>query len=203
MGCNLSCCWCDTPYTWDGARFDLRMTTRWMTVADVMDQLTPTPIVVLTGGEPLLQQDRPEFHALLRALVDAGRSIHVETNGTQVPNGMLLAHAEAIIVSPKIANAGQHRGHQDPTPAVELVNISHRPNMYLKVVCQDRWDVGVALALARQLRWPKQRVWVMPQGTTSEQLAQRWPMIVNEAAKCGINATHRLHTLAWGDERGH
>ena len=23
-GCNLHCVWCDTPYTWDAARYDLR-----------------------------------------------------------------------------------------------------------------------------------------------------------------------------------
>lgn len=204
MGCNLSCSWCDTAYTWDAERFDLRATTQWLTVTDIMERLIPhTQIVVLTGGEPLLQQDQPAFQALIHALVDAGHTIHVETNGTQLPNSLLMSYCEAIIVSPKLGNAGAHRGHQDPTPHRDLGIFAHRPNMYLKVVCRDRSDVTLAADLAQRLKWPPPRVWVMPEGTTTTELADRWPGIVAAAAEYGINATHRLHVLAWGTERGH
>ena len=30
MGCNLACSWCDTPYTWDATRYDLRSQVRLM-----------------------------------------------------------------------------------------------------------------------------------------------------------------------------
>lgn len=204
MGCNLSCSWCDTPYTWDAQRHDLRAGTRWLSVGDILDQLPEvTPVVVLTGGEPLLQQHRPAFQALVHALVDQGRRIHVETNGTVVPSGPLLSYAEVIVVSPKLLNAGDHRGHQDPAIRAEYTDLAARPQLHLKVVCEDRWDVSLVADLARRLRWPLERVWVMPQGTTTPQLHERWRLIAEEAARCGINATHRLHVLAWGDQRGH
>lgn len=34
MGCNLSCSWCDTPYTWDASRYDLKAEGHRMTVED-------------------------------------------------------------------------------------------------------------------------------------------------------------------------
>lgn len=55
--------------------------------------LRGTPLVVCTGGEPLLQLD----HALIQALHDRGFEVAIETNGTQpAPPGI-----DHICVSPK------------------------------------------------------------------------------------------------------
>jgi organic radical activating enzyme len=202
MGCNLSCSWCDTSYTWDATRHDLHAGITWMTPTQVFDQIpNPGPVVVITGGEPLLQQDRPAFLELLDLLTD--RRVHVETNGTVLPSKDVLASAEVICVSPKLAHAGRHRGHQNPAMPPEWVDLVAHPNLYLKVVCQDAWDVATTVELAKRFHWPLSRVWVMPEGTTVDVLTNRWPTVANAAAQYGINATHRLHVLAWGDERGH
>jgi hypothetical protein len=50
---------------------------------------------------------------------------------------------------------------------------------------------------------PRERIWVMPQGVTAAELEKRWPIVAAAAAQAGINASHRLHVLAWNDERGH
>ena len=71
-GCNLRCVWCDTPQAFHGG-------TR-MTRAAVLERalVTGTPLVELTGGEPLLQ---PGVVPLLAELCDAGRTVLVETSG--------------------------------------------------------------------------------------------------------------------------
>ena len=71
-GCNLRCAWCDTPQAFHGG-------TR-MRRADVLARAlaTGTPLVELTGGEPLLQ---PGSLPLLSELCDAGRTVLVETSG--------------------------------------------------------------------------------------------------------------------------
>ena len=71
-GCNLRCTWCDTPQAFYGG-------TR-MTRDDVLAKALAfgTPLVELTGGEPLLQ---PGSIPLLHALCDAGRTVLVETSG--------------------------------------------------------------------------------------------------------------------------
>jgi 7-carboxy-7-deazaguanine synthase len=71
-GCNLRCVWCDTPQAFHGG-------TR-MSRTDVLARALAlgTPLVELTGGEPLLQ---PAVFPLMRELCDAGRTVLVETSG--------------------------------------------------------------------------------------------------------------------------
>lgn len=70
--CNLRCRWCDTPDAFTGG-------TR-MPVAEVVTQALAlgTPLVEVTGGEPLLQA---AVHPLMRALCDAGKTVLLETSG--------------------------------------------------------------------------------------------------------------------------
>ena len=83
-GCNLRCTWCDTAYAFHGG-------TK-MTVAEVLqrvDELTgkrqgqsgaeaAVPLVELTGGEPLLQE---EIYPLAQQLLAAGYTVMIETSG--------------------------------------------------------------------------------------------------------------------------
>lgn len=71
-GCNLRCAWCDTPQAFHGG-------TR-MRREEVLAKALAfgTPLVELTGGEPLLQ---PGAIPLLRELCDAGRTVLLETSG--------------------------------------------------------------------------------------------------------------------------
>ena len=58
--CNLTCSRCDTKYTWDWARFDPRKESTKRSVADLVAWAASSPVelVVITGGEPLIQQAR-------------------------------------------------------------------------------------------------------------------------------------------------
>jgi len=71
-GCNLRCTWCDTAHAFYGG-------TR-LSRAEVLSRAlaTGTPLVELTGGEPLLQ---PGAIPLLTELCDAGRTVLLETSG--------------------------------------------------------------------------------------------------------------------------
>ena len=90
-GCNLRCPWCDTEFT------DFTPMTAEQIVAEALD-LYDIPnerrkMIVLTGGEPSLQVDKP----LIDALHAAGFYICIETNGTRpLPDGI-----DWITCSPK------------------------------------------------------------------------------------------------------
>ena len=104
-GCNLACSWCDTPYTWDGRRFDLARESRRMVADEVLRRIRAgrAPLLVVTGGEPLLQQD-----ALLPVLLEChrdGQAIEVETNGTVMPEPALVRLVSRFNVSPKLGNS--------------------------------------------------------------------------------------------------
>ncbi|MDQ6933114.1 MAG: 7-carboxy-7-deazaguanine synthase QueE [Candidatus Eremiobacteraeota bacterium] len=88
-GCNLACVFCDTDYS-------LKFVA---TVPGVVDRVRSLggdcPIVVITGGEPLAQR---ETLALVAALQQAGKRVHIESNGTvetELPDDVWLT------VSPK------------------------------------------------------------------------------------------------------
>jgi len=71
-GCNLRCSWCDTPQAFHGG-------TRMERAAVLAAALAfETPLVELTGGEPLLQAG---VIPLMRALCDAGKIVLIETSG--------------------------------------------------------------------------------------------------------------------------
>jgi 7-carboxy-7-deazaguanine synthase len=71
-GCNLRCVWCDTPQAFYGG-------TR-LPRAEVLARALAleTPLVEITGGEPLLQ---PGVFPLMTSLCDAGKTVLVETSG--------------------------------------------------------------------------------------------------------------------------
>ncbi len=71
-GCNLRCVWCDTTQAFKGGK---RM-RREVILEEALR--FGTPLVELTGGEPLLQ---PGSIPLLRDLCNAGRTVLVETSG--------------------------------------------------------------------------------------------------------------------------
>lgn len=198
-GCNLSCSWCDTAYTWDASRADLRAETMLMTVESILDALPGQLPVVLTGGEPLLQQSQRAWGDLLGQL--GGRAIWVETNGTIAPSAETLARATQIVVSPKLANAGQHRGRQDPRVHPAFTILAADTRVHLKIVCATEADVAEATRFGRTLGYSDERIWVMPQAATREHLVDRWPTIAEAAAREGVNATTRLHVLAWDEQR--
>ncbi len=72
-GCNLRCSWCDTPYAYEEGEV--------MELADILDRVESyrCPMVEVTGGEPLLQEETPE---LIRRLLEKGCRVLLETNGS-------------------------------------------------------------------------------------------------------------------------
>lgn len=201
-GCNLTCTWCDSAYTWDGSRYDLRDEITMRTAADVLARIPAAGIVVVTGGEPLLNQRNPAFIALLESLQEQGREVHIETNGTIVPNADVCRLIDVFNVSPKLPHADAQTKRAQPVLAPGWSALHDTINAHLKVVVITEEDVKRAVQIARDGSWPEGRVWVMPEGTEKSVLDARWPDVCDWATAYGVNATHRLHVLSWGDERG-
>src|ERR1700689_2709072 len=85
-GCNLRCTWCDTAYAFHGGK---KMTVEQVSarVDELAHRSTSfdsavgaavTPLVELTGGEPLLQE---EIYPLADMLVASGYTVMIETSG--------------------------------------------------------------------------------------------------------------------------
>jgi 7-cyano-7-deazaguanosine (preQ0) biosynthesis protein QueE len=204
-GCNLMCSWCDAAYTWDGRRFDLRTELTRHTVAQVLDQLPGrAPLVIITGGEPLLQQ-HPGYGLVVLAqeLAQRGYQVHVETNGTATPVPELLGAVRLFVVSPKLAHAGMPTERTIKRPVLRgYAELADRGQAVLKVVCQSTADVAQAAALADANGWSREQVWIMPEGTDVSTLAVRHHALIDATLARGMNTSTRLHILCYGDRRG-
>lgn len=199
-GCNLSCSWCDTPFTWDSSRFDLRLEIKPKSVDQIIAMLPDCDEVVLTGGEPLMHQNNEDWALLLRTLSSRSIFIAVETNGTIAPNAVTQTFVGHYSISPKLANAGDHKRGQNPRMAEWPSRIKHN-NTCLKFVVEDTADVRSAAHCADYYGWPRWLTWVMPQGTDSETLLRNFRAITVEAIEQGLNVSQRLHVFAFGNER--
>jgi organic radical activating enzyme len=196
-GCNLRCTWCDTAYTWDWRRYDRASEVHRMDLPAIATRLSTAPRVVITGGEPLLQQQQLEG---LMELLPAQLPIEVETNGTLAPTANLLTRVNQWNVSPKLANSGEPAERAIVRPALRALRDTGRA--WLKLVVADASDADEAMELMRRLQWPSQRVMLMPLASTRSELARRLPIVRGLCSERDVRLSPRLHVERWDDRRG-
>jgi 7-carboxy-7-deazaguanine synthase (Cx14CxxC type) len=159
-GCNLwtgreqdrataQCTFCDTDFVGmdgsHGGRYDTGALAHQ--VAALWGE-GARPLVVMTGGEPLLQADAP----LIAALHDHGFEVAVETNGTQAaPAGL-----DWICVSPKagtdvVQRAGDELKLVWPQPGIDPAQLLEWDFRHFIVQPMDGPEREKALAAAIRL----------------------------------------------------
>lgn len=201
-GCNLTCSWCDSAYTWDWERFDRGREVHPTPVPDALDIIDSLPgVIIITGGEPLLQTQA--LAAVMRDSRMSARTFHVETNGTR-PLGPTAPYWDTIICSPKIIPSAD----QGPLAHRLAPSVVEDDRTHFKFVVHDQADLDAIDALVEHstaLRWAVQdhRVWLMPEGVTPDALTARTPFVANAAVERGLNFSSRLHVYGWHDVRGH
>ncbi len=200
--CDLHCSWCDTPYTWDwtgrnGVEYSVGEELRRRDVGDVVQELLhrAAPLVVITGGEPLLQ--RRAVDMIAAACVAAGRDVEIETNGR---HGPLATRGPAYNVSPKLSSSGDPEERRI-RPDV-LVALRETGAARFKFVCGDPEELDEVAAIVTLVGLSDDDVWIAPQATTAEALARISPQLAEATLARGWNFTSRLHVALWGDVRG-
>ncbi|WP_330351770.1 7-carboxy-7-deazaguanine synthase QueE [Streptomyces sp. NBC_00582] len=196
--CNLTCTKCDTKYTWDWSQFDLRKESTKRTAGDLLAWATSSPVelVVITGGEPLLQQAR--LVPLIQGLLAAGKRVEFETNGTLPPVPELVVDGVRFNVSPKIASFGIDEVKSVVPAALEAFAASGRAAF--KFVASSVADLDHIAELADTHRLAP--VWVMPEGTTADAITATTRVLADAVAARHWYFTTRLHVMAFADARG-
>ncbi|WP_314245358.1 7-carboxy-7-deazaguanine synthase QueE [Streptomyces kutzneri] len=204
-GCNLSCRWCDTPYTWDwkgvsdeGRAYDPRKELTRRTTDEVLESLLAMDValIVISGGEPLQQQKR--LIPLVRSLRDHDISVEIETNGTIVPTDELVGLGVRFNVSPKLAHSGEPESRRIKPNALKM--LQKTPGVAFKFVCRSHDDLTEVAALQKRLGLTP--VWIMPEGKNQPDVTRHLGNIAGGVVQRGWNLSTRLHVLAWGDRRG-
>ncbi len=199
--CNLACVWCDTAYTWRFAgpgAFERKANQVVLSEDDTAARILALggSRLVVTGGEPLLQS--PALAKLL-ALLPA-MHIEIETNGTVAPPPALDALVQQYNVSPKLAHSG-NPAHLALIPE-RLAAFAADPRAFFKFVVAAPGDVAEVLALAATYAIPRERLFVMPEGTDSATLRTRARWLAEVCADEGLRLSDRLHIHLYGDTRG-
>lgn len=199
-GCNLRCTWCDTPYTSWAPEGEPA------TVAEVVARVRAFPArhVVLTGGEPMLFDEIVE---LARGLRELGLHITVETAGTVFQQ----IECDLMSISPKLANSTPHE-RDGGRWADRHERIRYQPQVLrrlmngypyqLKFVIAAPTDMDEVARIIDELQAERQRVVLMPEGTSRHTLAERGRWLTQICMRDGYRFSPRLHVDLWGDERG-
>ncbi|GGL84881.1 7-carboxy-7-deazaguanine synthase [Streptomyces anthocyanicus] len=204
-GCNLSCRWCDTPYTWDwkgvsnlGKAFDPRVELVPRDADEVADELIDMGVglIVISGGEPLSQQER--LLPVLRKLRAAGISMEIETNGTIAPTDAVISTGVRFNVSPKLSHAGDPHDRRIVPDALRELNQTDA--VAFKFVCRTADDLDEVQQLDDSLSL--RSIWIMPEGNTVHAVNRHLTDLADDIVRRKWNISTRLHVLAWEDKRG-
>jgi 7-carboxy-7-deazaguanine synthase len=183
-GCNLRCWFCDTPYaSWRPEGEDYAVDE---IVAAVEEW--ECGHVVITGGEPMLFA---ELIPLCDELRRRGRHVTIETAGTLY----LPAECDLMSISPKLASSApsksEHlrwsRRHERARRRPEVVaRLTADYDYQLKFVVDSPGDIAeVEKWLAELPGIAIERVMLMPQGRTAEEVAERVNWVEAECQRRG------------------
>jgi organic radical activating enzyme len=198
-GCNLSCTWCDSAFTWDSSRYDLsRELSYWPVLKVAAHALACQPaMVVISGGEPLLQQRSEAWVVLLESLAET--EIGLETNGTIAPTDDTLSRVSWVTVSPKLAHSGDPAWARiNAAVLVRWGELALDHDIDFSFVVRDLSDVATIDTLVASHGLPPPRVWVTPEGTTAMIVLNRLREVADAALDAGFNLSARLNALVSG-----
>ena len=227
-GCNLRCAWigadgngspCDTPYSSHHAE------TNMMEVDDVVQLVHANrgnmKYVVVSGGEPTMQKGVVELLAKLQSI---GMHTTIETNAT-IFNKSMARHINLVSMSPKLASStpwsdnllntgidySEHwaKKHESKRRNIDTIQKYidaaklYDNDFQLKFVVQNPNDIQEIENdfLAHLLGWTADDVVLMPEGTSSDMLADRSYWAIEAAINKGWRFTPRLHIELFGKAR--
>jgi 7-carboxy-7-deazaguanine synthase len=182
--CDLRCTWCDTPYAFHEGRK--------MTVDEVVELVNgySCPLVEITGGEPLLQD---EVYGLMDRLLAGGHTVMLETGGhrsiERVPRDVIK------IVDVKCPGSGESAKN-------DWKNLERlAPHDEVKFVIADRADYEFARdVVCRRLTSRAGAVLFSPvHGELDPRILSEWVL----ADRLQVRVQLQLHKFIWPkDTRG-
>jgi 7-carboxy-7-deazaguanine synthase len=179
-GCNLRCSWCDTPQAFTGGTRIARSEVAARALA------LATPLVLVTGGEPLLQS---AVLPLMSELCDAGKTVLVETSGERDIAGVdPRVHRVVDLKAP-----GSGESHRNRWANLALLT----PRDEIKIVLRDRSDYEWARAVIARERLAERVNEVLlscVHGVLDPRVLVEWVL----ADGLPVRVQLQLHKYIWG-----
>jgi 7-carboxy-7-deazaguanine synthase len=221
--CNLSCSWCDTPYTWAfGEKSQRHQSQRSYSARNELKRIGLTQlaydiwhscsdICVITGGEPLLQL-LPVDQLISRVNEwPEHPKFEIETAGTLLPAGLDTYENVSLNVSPKLASSGnsvKDRYHPEvlskleamlPTRFKFVIDTRMQHDQYQTISA----DIAEVKKIIHECGLQRRNVWLMPCGVTVESVVEGMKLLEPICIDNGWRLTGRAQVLLHGDRRGH
>ncbi|EMA6342139.1 7-carboxy-7-deazaguanine synthase QueE [Bacillus cytotoxicus] len=206
-GCDYSCAWCDSAFTWDGSAKDQ---IRQMTPDEIWKELIEIggenfSHVTISGGNPVLLKHMKE---LLEILKENNIRTAIETQGSKWKEWLL--NIDEITISPKPPSSKMKTNFTMLDSVIErLVD----KNMSLKVVVFDDDDFEYAKKVHE--RYPHVPFFLQvgnDDTKTAEdavlipKLLQKYEWLIEKAVHSkemnDAKVLPQLHALVWGNKRG-
>jgi 7-carboxy-7-deazaguanine synthase len=177
--CDLRCSWCDTPYAFHEGRK--------MSIDDVMAEVDRygCPLVEVTGGEPLLQDD---VYPLMERLLADGREVMLETGGHRPIDRVPAAVVKIVDVKCPAS------GESDKNDWSNLDRLA--PHDQVKFVVQDRadYDFATAVIVRHDLASRTAAVLISPvHGVLDPRTLSEWMLADRTPARLQL----QLHKFIW------
>ncbi|MDQ0226873.1 7-carboxy-7-deazaguanine synthase QueE [Bacillus sp. 7586-K] len=210
-GCDYSCSWCDSAFTWDGsAKADIKQ----MTADDIWEQLEALggdrfSHVTISGGNPALLANLAELVQLLKR---KGVKIAIETQGSKYQEW--LKDIDDLTISPKPPSSGMKTDFVKLDEIInKLVNQTNQQSISLKVVIFDEADLQYAREIHHRysnipmyLQVGNEDIHEADTAKLVQKLLNKYESLVEQVIEDKelnqVRVLPQLHTLVWGNKRG-
>lgn len=210
-GCDYSCAWCDSAFTWDGSGKDL---IRQMAAEEIWDELKSLggngfSYVTISGGNPALLKN---LSSLVELLKENQINICLETQGSKWQDWFLDIHA--LTLSPKPPSSGMKTDFGMLDEIVDrLAEKGAIQNASLKIVVFD--DVDYEYAKMVHKRYPELPFFLQvgnddidteARNKLMSSLVDKYERLINKVMvdieMNNVRVLPQLHVYIWGNKRG-
>lgn len=210
-GCDYSCDWCDSAFTWDGSAKDEIVQMNANEVWQRLNELAKGNFshVTISGGNPALLKN---LDLLISMLKENKIEVAIETQGSVWQDWFL--EVDDLTISPKPPSSKMKTNYDVLDSIIsKLVVADRRANMSLKVVVFDDVDFEYAKAIAKQypdipfyLQVGNSDVETYDNQLLTKILLEKYEWLIDKVISDkefnNARVLPQLHTLVWGNKRG-
>lgn len=162
--------------------------------------------IVITGGEPTLQFGNPILLETIKHFLQKGHRISVESNGSVDFRFDEVLKELYFTLSVKLSNSGEPINKRIKPSVIQNI-IDNAKNVVFKFVlnakmCEDGSAISEIKDLLLKLNLKNNRIYLMPQGVSVEELDKNIQKIYPLCLQEGFCLSDRIHIRIWGDKRG-
>jgi len=210
-GCDYSCSWCDSSFTWDGSGKHL---IAQMTAEEIWAELKRIggngfSFVTISGGNPVLLRN---LDALIALLKENDIKIGVETQGSKWQEW--LYEIDELTISPKPPSSGMLTDFSVLSDIIEkLKSRNSRQHISLKIVIFNQADYEYAKQV--HFRYPtipfylqvgNDDITTVDNQQLISHLLEKYELLIDwviaDEELRDVKVLPQLHTLIWGNKRG-